>query len=128
MVCKSITRATTLAYYDSGRVDTVRSGCLLTIFSLHTQTLQLLQITLKEVFTIFTKLLKMPSLKASVEVPVMKDKRGRSTNAQRVVLDCQMKVEVVCLRVNILNRSKSLQDIILNWLKMHDNNKHSSIF
>ncbi len=70
MCCKSKIRATTLTYYENGLADTVRSGCLLTIFSTHTQTLQLFQFPLKEVFTIFTKLLKMPSLKASVEVPV----------------------------------------------------------
>ncbi len=39
MGCNSVIGKNTLAYYDKGLVDTVRSGCLLTIFSLHAQTL-----------------------------------------------------------------------------------------
>jgi len=67
----SVIGKNTLAYYDKGLVDTVRSGWLLTIFSSHTHLLPQLQIFLKEeVFSIFTKLLKMPSLKASVEVHI----------------------------------------------------------
>jgi hypothetical protein len=52
---------------------------------------------------------KLESLSCETCWP-MQVKRGQSTAAQKVLLDCQMKVESVCLGANILNPSKSLQD------------------